>query len=65
VGSSGISHLVGVGIAVFVLTTLVSAAAIYFSHPVGRIAVRVLGSWTAATGMLLFGWSLRCIGSAC
>jgi urease accessory protein len=64
-GPPGISELAGVGVMVFVMTTLVSAATIYFSNPVGRIAVRVLGSWTAATGVLLFGWSLRCTGSAC
>ena len=24
-----------------------------------KVAIRVLGSWTAATGLLLLGWSLR------
>ena len=27
--------------------------------PPAKIAVRVLGSWTAATGLLPLGWSLR------
>lgn len=44
---------------VFVLVTLVAALAAGTTIGWIRIAWRVTGSWTAATGLLLLGWSLR------
>jgi hypothetical protein len=51
--------IIGMAAIVFVTTALVAAATIAFTWPPAKIAVRVLGSWTAATGLLLLGWSLR------
>ena len=45
--------------AVFVLVTLVSALAAGTTITWIRIAWRVAGSWPAAIGILLLGWSLR------
>lgn len=52
------SGLVGIVAVVFVVSALVSAAVISLRVPWARIVVRVAGSWTAATGLLLLGWSL-------
>lgn len=56
---AGVVSLMSISAAVFIVTALASAAAIAFRWQPARIAVRVLGSWTAATGLLLLGWSLR------
>lgn len=44
---------------VFVLIALVSAAVLKAKSNWTRVAMRVVGSWTAASGMLLLGWGLR------
>lgn len=44
---------------IFALFTLVSAAVLPLRVAWGRIAVRVLGSWTVAVGLLLVGWTLH------
>ena len=44
---------------IFVLLALVSSAALSLKAGWTVIAVRVLGSWTAATGLLLVGWTLH------
>jgi hydrogenase/urease accessory protein HupE len=61
IGSAGEStiSLTGIVATVFVVTALAAAAAIAFTWPPVKIAFRVFGSWTAATGLLLLGWSLR------
>jgi hydrogenase/urease accessory protein HupE len=56
---SGMFSLVGIAATVFVVVALAAAAAIAFTWPPAKIAFRVLGSWTTATGLLLLGWSLR------
>jgi len=53
------SGLVGIAAALFVLCALVSAAVVALRGGPARIAVRVAGSWIAAIGLLLAGWSLR------
>lgn len=53
--ASGVVGIVG---AVFVVSSLVAAGVIALRVPWARIVVRVAGSWTAATGLLLLGWSL-------
>jgi urease accessory protein len=53
------SGLVGITAATFVLAALLSALVISLQRPWTRIAVRVAGSWIAAIGLLLLGWSLR------
>jgi hydrogenase/urease accessory protein HupE len=51
--------LVGLVSAVFVLIALTAAFAVQLQQPWMRIALRVVGSWIAASGLLLFGWSIR------
>jgi urease accessory protein len=45
--------------ALFVTTALAAALVVALSAPWARIVVRVAGSWIAAAGLLLLGWSLR------
>ncbi len=49
----------GAAFTIFVLMALVSSAVLSLRVGWGVIAVRVLGSWTAATGLLLAGWMLH------
>jgi hydrogenase/urease accessory protein HupE len=56
-GREGIA-LAGIVASVFALAALVSAAATKIVVPWARIALRVAGSWIAAIGLLLIGWSL-------
>jgi len=51
--------LLGIVAAIFVLAALASALVVSLRRPWTRIAVRVAGSWIAAVGLLLLGWSLR------
>jgi hypothetical protein len=51
--------LLGILVMLFVLAALASALVVSLKKPWTRIAVRVLGSWIAASGLLLFGWSLQ------
>lgn len=52
------SGLVGIAGAIFLLVALVSALVVSLRRPWTRIAVRVGGSWIAAIGLLLLGWTL-------
>ena len=56
---AGLRGVVGIAATVFVLTTLVAAGAVASQAGWMRIAWRVAGSWIAAGGLLLMGWSLR------
>jgi urease accessory protein len=51
--------LVGIAGAIFVLVTMAAALVVSFRAAWARIAVRVAGSWVAATGLLMLGWWLR------
>ena len=51
--------LVGIASVVFVLVALASAFVVSLVAAWTRIAVRVAGSWVAAIGLLMLGWSLR------
>ncbi len=55
-GMRGVFGIVG---AVFVVTTLAAASAVAWQSGWLRVAWRVAGSWVAASGLLLLGWSLR------
>jgi hydrogenase/urease accessory protein HupE len=57
--ADGMRALVGIAAAIFVVCALVAAAVVAGRWQPLRIGVRVVGSWTAALGMLLLGWSLR------
>ena len=43
----------------FVLVALAAGLVVALRTPWTRIAVRVAGSWIAAIGLLLLGWSFR------
>jgi len=55
----GILGLVGIVSTLFLAVALAVAMVVAIRVPWGRIAVRVAGSWIAAVGLLLLGWSLR------
>jgi hydrogenase/urease accessory protein HupE len=50
---------VGLAAAVFVLVVLVAALVVQLRAQWARVAVRVGGSWIAASGLLMLGWSIR------
>lgn len=60
-GASGYASavLLGLAFAVFVLVALAAALVVRLRAQWTRIAVRVAGSWIAASGLLLLGWSFR------
>jgi urease accessory protein len=49
----------GLSVAVFVLVVLVAALVVQLRAQWARIVVRVGGSWIAASGILMLGWSIR------
>jgi urease accessory protein len=49
----------GLVAAVFVLVVLVAALVVPLRQQWAHIAVRVGGSWIAASGLLMIGWSVR------
>lgn len=55
----GALGMAGIVTTLFVAVALAAAAVVAIRVPWGRIAVRVAGSWIAAIGLLLLGWSLR------
>jgi hydrogenase/urease accessory protein HupE len=66
VNGAGMGHarvaaqaLVGLAAVLFVLTALIVAFVVKLRQPWSRIAVRVVGSWIAASGLLMFGWAMR------
>jgi urease accessory protein len=50
---------VGLAATVFVLVVLVAALVVQLRAQWARVAVRVGGSWIAASGLLMLGWSIR------
>lgn len=59
VSAQTIVATLGLATAVFVLVVLAAALVVRFQAYWARIAVRVGGSWVAASGVLMLGWSLR------
>jgi urease accessory protein len=51
--------LCGLALAVFVSVALAAAFVVRLRAEWARIAVRVAGSWIAASGILMFGWAMR------
>ena len=51
--------LLGLSFAVFVVVALASAFVVQLRAQWGRIAVRVVGSWITASGLLMLGWAMR------
>jgi hypothetical protein len=56
---AGLLELLRIGTAIFVASALAAALVVSLRPPWTRIAIRVAGSWIAATGLLLLGWILR------
>jgi hydrogenase/urease accessory protein HupE len=63
---SGMGHLglavpafLGLASVVFVLVALAAAIVVPLRAHWARIAVRVAGSWIAASGLLMLGWAIR------
>jgi hydrogenase/urease accessory protein HupE len=50
---------IGLASAVFVLVVLIAALVVRLRTQWARIAVRIGGSWIAASGLLMLGWSVR------
>ena len=59
VSGSAAVVLLGLVFAVFVLVALAAAFVVRLRAEWARIAVRVAGSWIAASGLLLLGWAAR------
>ena len=57
--SSGQISAAGVAIALFVAVSLSAGQAASMRVPWARVAVRVVGSWIAAIGLLMLGWAVR------
>ena len=55
----GAVALLGIVFMVFVVVALCAAFVIRLRWPWTRIAVRVVGSWIAASGLLVLGWNLH------
>jgi hydrogenase/urease accessory protein HupE len=55
----GTLGVVGIVSTLFVTVALAAALVVSLRAPWARIAVRVAGSWIAAIGLLLLGWSFR------
>lgn len=53
------STLIGIVLAVLCLAVLAAAAVVPLTALWARVAVRVAGSWIAAVGMLMIGWTLQ------
>jgi urease accessory protein len=57
--ASAVVAAIGLASAVFVLVVLVAALVVRLPTHWARIAVRIGGSWIAASGLLMLGWSFR------
>jgi hydrogenase/urease accessory protein HupE len=55
-------ELTGTMVTLIVVITLLAGLVVSLKPFWARIAVRVLGAWIAATGLLMMGWSLRARG---
>lgn len=55
----GLVAMLGLASAVFVVVALAAASVVRLRVGWTRVAVRVIGSWIAASGLLLLGWTLR------
>lgn len=55
----GMLEFLGIAAILFVLTPLVSALVVSIRIAWVRIAMRVAGSWIAAIGLLMLGWTLK------
>ncbi len=59
--NDGTYAVFGLALAVFVVVAVAASLVIPLRRRWTRVAVRVAGSWIAASGLLMLGWSLRSI----
>ncbi|MGA7392818.1 MAG: hypothetical protein WBW78_09205, partial [Terrimicrobiaceae bacterium] len=52
---------VGVAVALFVVVSLLAGQVTTVRAAWARVAIRVAGSWIAASGLLMLGWSVRAV----
>ena len=57
--ATAIIAALGLGVAVFVLVALAAALVVRLRVEWARVAIRVAGSWIAASGLLMLGWAVR------
>jgi hydrogenase/urease accessory protein HupE len=57
--SAPLTLAMGTTCALFITTALIAGRVTSLRAPWTRIAVRVAGSWIAASGLLMLGWALR------
>jgi urease accessory protein len=57
--ATGALALLGLVFAVFVLVAIAAAFVVKLRQQWTRIAVRVVGSWITASGLLMLGWAAR------
>ena len=55
----GAYALLGLALAVFVVVALFASLVVPLREQWARVAVRVTGSWVAASGLLMLGWALH------
>lgn len=57
--SSGLLNLFGITVALFIISTLITGFVVTLKRSWTRIAVRALGGWIVALGILMLGWTLK------
>lgn len=58
-GGSEVLGLVGIAATLFILVAIISSYVISLRPAWTHVAVRVVGSWIAAVGVLMFGWMAK------
>jgi hydrogenase/urease accessory protein HupE len=51
--------IIGIACSLFAVASLIAGQVVVLRAPWARLAVRISGSWIAAVGLLMFGWSMR------
>ena len=59
---SGALGMVGIASALFVVVALLAGPVVVLRAAWARVVVRVTGSWIAAIGLLMLGWTVRVAG---
>ena len=59
---SGALGMVGVASALFIVVALLAGPVVALQAAWARVVVRVAGSWIAAIGLLMLGWTVRAAG---
>jgi hypothetical protein len=54
--------LFGISVALFLVVALIASLVVSLKAQWARITVRVAGSWIAAIGLLMLGWTYRGLG---